>query len=435
MRLSTLVTLSTAVAVAIALSAAVVAARLGVEPVAAWAIAALVAIPAVLWSTHVVISRVGELHAVLGNALRAFRDGDFTLRLAVRGDRELADLKQLYNELAEAVSTDRRELHQKEILLDTILQRTPLAVVLLDRARRVIYSNAAARELVARGRRIDGRIFDDLIADADPSLREAIAGPADAIFRAGQDEEETFHLTQRVFHLDAQEHRLVLIERLTPELRRHEVEVWKKAIRTINHEINNSVAPVASLFHSARIAQERPEHRARLGEIYDLIGERLEFLKTFLDSYARFARLPDPKKEGVPWIALLDRVRALYPFRVEGHPPLTGFFDAALMEQVVINLVKNARESGSDPAEVVVSIDRAGADDVLRVFDRGRGMSEEVMRQALVPFYSTKQGGTGVGLALSREIVEAHGGRIRLQTRAGGGTVVTCWIPNRPAPH
>lgn len=437
-RLSTRVTFSIALAVAIGIAAAFAvahfAAGLDVPAVAAWAVAALVAIPAVLWSAHVVVSRVAELHAVLGNALRAFHDGDFSLRLAARGDREIAELKRLYNDLADTVSADRRALYEKEILLDTILQRTPVAVVLLNPARRVIYSNAAARELLGEGRRIDGRLFDDLVSDARASLRDALSVPSDAIFRADDGgREETFHLTQRVFHLNAQEHRLVLIERLTQELRRQEVEVWKKAIRTINHEINNTVAPISSLFHSARRANETPQYREKLTEIYDLIGERLQYLQSFLESYARFARLPDPRKERSSWGDLLDQVGALYPFRLDGHPPPDGFFDRAQMEQVLINLVKNAHESGSDRGEIVVSIHRAGHDDVVRIFDRGRGMTEEVMRQALVPFYSTKQGGSGLGLALSNEIVEAHGGTMRLDMREGGGTVVTCWLPNRPA--
>jgi signal transduction histidine kinase len=91
--------------------------------------------------------------------------------------------------------------------------------------------------------------------------------------------------------------------------------------------------------------------------------------------------------------------------------------------------VKNAHESGSDPDEVRVSLQRSTTDWVLRVLDRGHGMGEEVMRKALVPFYSTRSGGSGVGLALSNEIIEAHGGHLRLQSRDGGGTEVTAWIP------
>lgn len=126
---------------------------------------------------------------------------------------------------------------------------------------------------------------------------------------------------------------------------------------------------------------------------------------------------------------MIDAARPLYAFQVDGSPQLECNIDRTQMQQVLINLVRNAHESGNDENEIVVSIQRAANDCVLRVLDRGRGMSEEVMRQALVPFYSTKPGGSGLGLALSNEIVEAHGGRMHLQAREGGGTVVTGWLP------
>jgi two-component system nitrogen regulation sensor histidine kinase NtrY len=393
------------------------------HPWAAYAGGALMTIVAVLWCAQMIVSRITELHAVLGNALRAFRDGDFGLRLTARGDREVAELKSLYNDIADAVRNDRRGLHEKEILLDTILQRTPVAVVLLNAANRVIYSNGVARELLGGGARINDRLLHEMTLAAP--LRESLAAPGDSIFKI---DEETFHVSQRIFHLNTQRHRLVLLERLTPELRRQEVGVWKKAIRVINHEINNTVAPISSLFHSARRAQEMPEHRHRLDEIYGLIEERLTFLRNFLDAYAEFARLPDPRKERTAWTEVLDAVQTLYPFRVEGTPSLHSNIDSAQMQQALINLVKNAHESGSDLNEIVVSIQTDGTDVVIRILDRGRGMSDDVMRQALLPFYSTKPGGSGVGLALANEIIEAHGGRMRLQARDGGGTVVTCWL-------
>jgi len=424
-RLATRITLIITFTALAAIGATLFALQLPFSPLARIGIALGITAFIVVWSVHDVVSRIAELHAVLGNALAAFRDGDFNLRLAVRGDRELAELKALYNDLADAVRGDRESLHQKEVLLDTILQRTPMAVALLNAADRFIYSNPAARELLADGARLNGKLIGELpLADV---LRDAMESMSDSIF---VHEDETFHLSQRLFHLNTQRYRLLLLERLTPQLRRQEVGVWKKAIRVINHEINNTVAPISSLFHSARRAQEMPEHRHRLDEIYGLIEERLAFLRTFLDAYAEFARLPEPRRKRTRWSDVIEAARVLYPFRVEGDAEAECDIDATQMQQVLINLVKNAHESGGDPDEVVVSIQRASEDCVVRVLDRGKGMPDDVMRQALVPFYSTKPGGSGVGLALSNEIVEAHGGRMHLERREGGGMSVTFWIRN-----
>jgi two-component system, NtrC family, nitrogen regulation sensor histidine kinase NtrY len=387
-------------------------------------IAGLVLLPIVAWGSHAIGSGIADLHAVLTTALGAFRDRDFGLRLTVRGDHEAAELKRLYNELADAVRADRSDLQRKEALLDTILQRTPVAVLLLDQASRIAYANRAARDLVADGALLEGRLLEELgLAEL---FRAALAGDEDSLINhAG----ETFHLSQRRFALNTRAHRLVLIERLTPEIRRQEVALWKRAIRVITHELNNTIAPVSSLFHSARLAQDLPEHRHRLEEIHGKIEARLAHLRQFLEAYAAFARLPEPRKEPAAWSDVIDNVRALYPVRVTGTPTLVCRMDTAQMQQMLINLVKNAHESGSEPADVVIAVHRAGAECVVEVLDRGKGMTDSEVQQAVRPFYSTKPGGSGVGLAVCNEIVEAHGGRLHLVAREGGGTVVTAWIP------
>lgn len=392
-------------------------------------LALLIAAVVAIWSARRVAARMTNPLLYIADGVRAFRDGDFSMRLAVRGNDEVSDLIRLYNEVGDVLRAQRGEIFQKELLLDTILQRTPVGVVLVNAMQRVAYSNSAARELFSGGTRLDGRHFDEISAGVAQPLRDALAAGSDVIFSIGQTPEETFHLTQRTFHLNTQPHRLVLLERLTPELRRQEVGVWKNAIRLMNHELNNSIAPISSLFHSARHVEGHPELRIRLGEIYDTIEERLGHLRDFLESYAHFARLPPPRKTRERWSELLDEVHVLYPFRIDGAVPEEGRYDRAQLQQVLINLLKNAHESGSDPAEIVVAVRRMPQATMLRVFDRGRGMSPEVMRQALLPFYSTKPGGTGLGLALCNEILEAHGGRLHLQGREEGGTVVTCWLP------
>ncbi|HET8773356.1 MAG TPA: ATP-binding protein, partial [Thermoanaerobaculia bacterium] len=377
-------------------------------------VALFLTLPFVFWSAGRLVSYVEWSLTSLDDGLRAFKDGDFSMRLASGSDDRTMQIKRLYNEVADVLRVQRNDVYQKELLLDTILQRTPVAVVLVTESDRVLYSNTAARELFAA--RLDGRLFSELLPALLTPMREAIAAGGDAIVTVpGGDRDETFHLTQRTFHLNTVAHRLVLVERLTAELRRQEVTVWKNAIRVINHELNNTIAPISSLIHSARIAQERPDRRHHLPEIYGTIEERLAFLRTFLESYAQFARLPQPRRERTQWREILDDVAALYEFRVDGSPHEEASIDRAQMQQVVINLVKNAHESGSPPDDIVVSVQRAVEGTVLRVVDRGRGMSEDVIRQALVPFYTTKPAGSGLGLPLCNEILEAHGGRMRLQ--------------------
>lgn len=415
---------------AIAVAAAFLARQLGIPALPAYAVGLFAAAPFALYATRRIVHALDRSLLGLDDGLRAFTDSDFSMRLASAGNDRLATVKQNYNAVADRLRKQRNEVYQKELLLDTILQRTPVAVVLVSAGDRIVYSNTAARELFASGGRLDGHRFSEVVGRLAEPMREAVESQSDAIVSVRMGErDETFHLSQRTFQLNTVEHRLVLVERLTAELRRQEIAVWKNAIRVINHELNNTIAPISSLVHSARIAQERPEHRHRLGEIYGTIEERLAFLRAFLESYAQFARLPAPRKERTAWSEILDDVRALYDFRVEGNPREEVMVDRAQMQQVLINLVKNAHESGSDPSEVVVSIRRAVEGTVLRVLDRGRGMTEQVMRQALVPFYTTKPSGSGLGLPLCNEIVEAHHGRMHLQGREGGGTVVTCWLP------
>jgi signal transduction histidine kinase len=194
--------------------------------------------------------------------------------------------------------------------------------------------------------------------------------------------------------------------------------------------LNNSLAPVASLASSAQELVKRGQTQ-RLPEILATIEERTRHLERFIEGYARFAKLPAPRREPVQWRPFVAALQLQVPFRVSGElPQAPAHVDASQLEQAVLNLLKNAHESGSPPEDVMLAVRRAAEDTVLvEVADRGSGMSEVVMSNALVPFYSTKRSGTGLGLALAREIAEAHGGRIALANREGGGLAVTLVLP------
>src|SRR5690606_11680891 len=219
------------------------------------------------------------------------------------------------------------------------------------------------------------------------------------------------------------------VKRLTRELARQEVATWKKVIRVISHEINNSLGPIRSLTHSGREFARLGDAR-RLTTVFDTVEERTRHLEGFIQGYARFAKLPIPRPARVPWGVFLESLARSYAFRVEGDLPAeAGWFDRAQVEQVLINLLKNAHEAGGPVEGIGLRVTRNPREFRIEVVDRGSGMSETVLANALLPFYATKRSGSGLGLALAREIAEAHGGRVNLANRADGGLAVKLVLP------
>jgi len=371
----------------------------------------------------------------VGDGIGSMRDRDFSVSIAPANETELHALVASYNGLGQLLRDERQSLYQRELLLDTVIQATPLAMVLTNATDRVVYSNLAARQAFLGGRKLEGLAFAELLEAAPEPLRRAAASEADTLFTVESDgESEIYHLSQRGFLLNSQTHRLFLLKQLTRELSRQEIETWKKVIRVIAHELNNSLAPISSLAHSGRQLIERPD-AVQLERIFRTIEDRARHLHTFIDGYARFAKLPQPAPEEVNWAAFLQSLQEAAPFRLVGEPPhRSGVFDATQLEQVIINLVKNAREAEAPGDSIELQVTEQGGGWQLQVMDRGSGMSDEVLRNALLPFYSTKPAGAGLGLTVCREVVEAHGGRISLANRSGGGLVATLWIPKIQAP-
>lgn len=401
-------------------------------PWLAAALSALLLVPLVAWSGARLTARWSGMARALNDGVLSLKDRDFSMSVTRATDDELGELVSNYNGLGDRLRIERQSLYQRELMLDTVIQTTPLALVLTNEADAVIYSNTTARQLFGAGRKLEGERFAKYLEHAAAPLCEAIERGGDTLFTlelAG--EPQVYHVSQRRFLLNALPHRLLLLKQLTREINSQEVATWKKVIRVIAHELNNSLAPISSLAHSGQILARSPPNPEQLQRVFATIEDRAKHLAGFIEGYSQFAKLPHPRLAPVAWAVLLERLRSVVAFTVAGPlPNRNASFDTAQIEQALINLLKNARESGSEGDALELEVRSSARGFSIEVRDRGPGFTTAALENALVPFYSTKETGTGLGLTLCREIVEAHGGRLRIANRDGGGAVVTLWLPD-----
>jgi signal transduction histidine kinase len=263
-----------------------------------------------------------------------------------------------------------------------------------------------------------------------------------------EEEDRTLQLAVRVsrFQLQGEPHALASIQDLRNELEEKEMEAWQQLTSVLTHEIMNSVAPISSLASTAhRRLQTSDENgtvsddaAADVREAVDTIERRSESLINFVDAYRSFSDIPSPEYEVIDAEDLLDNVRRLLRAQIEEQalsvtisvdpPDLTLTADPDLLDQVLINLALNAIQAVEDQKEARIEL-RAYVDrrsrPVIQVEDNGPGIPSDVQEKIFVPFFTTKEDGSGIGLSLSRQIMRLHGGSISVRSTPDEGTVFT----------
>jgi two-component system nitrogen regulation sensor histidine kinase NtrY len=236
--------------------------------------------------------------------------------------------------------------------------------------------------------------------------------------------EQSWHLSRHQLKLHGARHQLVLLKPIARELDQQELHTWKKVIRFVNHELNNTIAPISSMCHSGRVLAERIDE-PQLDRVFNTIAGRIKKLSEFIQNYSQLARLSKPQKQSFNIVNAIKQLNSLYPFELTSSQSVIMLVgDAGQIEQMLINLLKNAKEVSPDiPSQISIDASDDQLDITLRDF--GPGMALDVMQKAFLPYYSTKTEGSGIGLSVCREVMDAHQGQIILNNHPQGGLQVT----------
>ena len=361
----------------------------------------------------------------LSNILAAIREGDYSIRgrRASIGDA-LGEVMLEVNDLGQTLREQRLGAMEATALLRTVMSEIDVAVFAFDGNEHLRLVNRAGERLLAQpATRLLGRTSGDLGLAACLHGNDGESPQTmQMIFPGGFGR---WDVRRSTFREGGAQHRLLVLTDLSQTLREEERTAWQRLLRVLGHELNNSLAPIKSVAGSlADLVGRRPrpvDWDDDMQRGLEVISSRADSLARFIESYSKLARLPQPRFEPLSIGSLVQRVASLetrLPVRIVAGPDLLIKGDDVQLEQLLINLIRNAVDASMETGgEVKVGWSQDNGHVAVSVSDEGPGLANTA--NLFVPFFTTKTSGSGIGLVLSRQIAEAHGGTLTLENREG----------------
>ena len=366
----------------------------------------------------------------ISNLLAALGEGDFSIRArGAAGDDALGEVMREVNSLSETLRRQRIVAIEATVLLRTVMEEIDVSVFAFDETGRLrLVNRAGARLLTQKTERLIGRTAEQLsLSDCLADANETDAGTVSTLQKTFPgNANDRWGVRRSEFRLHGRPHRLLVLADLSRPLRQEEAHAWQRLVRVLGHELNNSLAPIKSIADSLAtlLARETPapDWKDDMRRGLSVVSGRAESLSRFMEAYARLARLPAPRFRAVEVSALLRRVARLetrLSVRVAGGAEQVVSADPDQLEQLLINVIRNAADASLETGGAVgASWRQSGSYVEVLIEDEGLGLASTA--NLFVPFFTTKPNGSGIGLVLSRQIAEAHGGMLTLENRRGG---------------